>query len=279
MKFKIILEEETMKVKDKIIVVTGAGGGIGRELVLNLLSKGATVAAIDLNQERLNETAIIANANEKLSVHVCDITNQDIVKETFEAVKQRHKQIDGLINNAGIIQPFVNVNDLDYAKINLVMNVNFFGTLYMVKQFLPHLLERPEAHLVNVSSMGGFFPFPGQSIYGASKAALKLLTEGLYAELLSTNVKVTLVFPGAINTDITKNSGVDMRRKEKPKEEKQKSSMPMLEPAECAELIVRGMEKNKFQVYAGKDSKMMHLMYNLAPKKAISMITKKMAEI
>ncbi|MGD9910279.1 MAG: SDR family NAD(P)-dependent oxidoreductase [Candidatus Izemoplasmatales bacterium] len=271
-----------MKVKDKVIVVTGAGGGIGRELVLNLLSKGATVAAVDLNLERLNETAKVANNKEKLSVHVCDITNQEIVAETFEAIKKKHKHIDGLINNAGIIQPFVNVNDLDNAKINLVMNVNFFGTLNMVKQFLPHLLERPEAHLVNVSSMGGFFPFPGQSIYGASKAAVKLLTEGLYAELLNTNVKVTLVFPGAINTDITKNSGVEMRTKETPIEEpkkKKKPSMSMTEPADCAEMIIHGMEKNKFQVYAGKDSKMMNFMYKLSPKKAIGMITKAMAEM
>ncbi|HRD39265.1 MAG TPA: SDR family NAD(P)-dependent oxidoreductase, partial [Bacteroidia bacterium] len=70
------------------------------------------------------------------------------------------------------------------------------------KSFLPHLLKRPEAHIVNISSMGGFLPVPGQSIYGATKAAVKLLTEGLRSELLDTNVRVTLIFPGAIGTNI-----------------------------------------------------------------------------
>ena len=102
------------------------------------------------------------------------------------------------------------LNDLDYAAIDRVFDVNWRGTLYMTKTFLPLLLARPEAHIVNVSSMGGFLPVPGQTIYGASKAAVKLLTEGLHSELAGTNVRVTVVFPGAVATNITANSGVDI---------------------------------------------------------------------
>ncbi|WP_252629481.1 SDR family oxidoreductase, partial [Enterobacter sp. JH539] len=90
------------------------------------------------------------------------------------------------INNAGIIQPFVKIDQLGYEVVERVFNVNFYGTLYMTKTFLPHLLTRPEAHIVNVSSMGGFLPVPGQTIYGASKAAVKLFTEGLHSELADT---------------------------------------------------------------------------------------------
>ncbi len=262
-----------MKVRNKVIVVTGAGGGIGRELILNLLAKGATVAAIDINKERLEETAKIAENKKKLSIHICDISKQEMVSQVAKEIIEKHGSVDGLINNAGIIQPFIKVNDLDYTTINLVMDVNFYGTLYMTKAFLPHLLTRPEGHVLNVSSMGGFFPFPGQSIYGASKAAIKLMTEGLYAELLDTNVHVTIVFPGAIATDIAKNSDVQMSQP-KPDE---KPAMKMLSPVACAEIIVKGMEKNKFQVFAGKDSSMMHFMYKLSPKSAIKMISKIMA--
>jgi len=262
-----------MKVRDKVIVVTGAGGGVGRELVLNLLSKGAKVAAIDINKERLEETAKIAKDKKNLSIHICDISKLELVSQVAKDIIEKHGAVDGLINNAGIIQPFIKVNDLDYAKINLVMNVNFYGTLYMTKAFLPHLLTRPEGHILNVSSMGGFFPFPGQSIYGASKAAIKLMTEGLYAELLSTNVHVTIVFPGAIATDIAKNSDVVMAQ---PKTD-EKPAMKMTSPVVCAEIMIKGMEKNKFQVFAGKDSKMMHFMYKLSPKSAIKMISKVMA--
>ncbi|MEK3683510.1 SDR family NAD(P)-dependent oxidoreductase [Paenibacillus sp. FSL R10-2736] len=118
-----------------------------------------------------------------------------------EQVIDQHGKVDGIINNAGIIHPFLKVNELEYDKIKLVMDINFYGTLYMVKSFLPYLLKRPVAHIANVSSMGGFLPVPGQTIYGASKAAVKLLTEGLRAELKDTNVKVTLVFPGGVSTN------------------------------------------------------------------------------
>ncbi|MBU1093532.1 MAG: SDR family oxidoreductase [Firmicutes bacterium] len=261
-----------MKVKDKVIVVTGAGGGVGRELVLNLIKKGATVAALDINKERLEETAKLVDNPDKVSTYICDISKLDTVEAISKEVVLKYGGVDGLINNAGIIQPFVPVNDLTYKQINLVMNVNFYGTLNMIKTYLPLLLTRPEGHIVNVSSMGGFFPFPGQSIYGASKAAIKLLTEGLYAELIETNVGVTVVFPGAIATDISKNSGVEM----KAQKEGEKPAMKMTEADDCAEQIIHGMEKNKFQIYVGKDSKMMKFMYRMSPKRAIKFISKMM---
>ena len=129
-----------------------------------------------------------------------DITDRGAVQRLPGEVVDVHGAVDGLINNAGIIQPFVPVAELDDATIERVLDVNLIGTLHMVRAFLPDLLSRPEAHLANVSSMGGFFPFPGQTMYGASKAAVRLLTEGLYAELLDTNVQVSVIFPGAVKT-------------------------------------------------------------------------------
>ena len=97
-------------------------------------------------------------------------------------------EVDALINNAGIIQPFVKVNELTMEQAKKVMDVNFYGPLALVKAFLPGLLKRPEAHILNVSSMCAYAPVPGQSVYGASKAAIKLLTEGLHSELMETQV-------------------------------------------------------------------------------------------
>ncbi|MBN2541150.1 MAG: SDR family NAD(P)-dependent oxidoreductase [Bacilli bacterium] len=252
-----------MKVSGKTIVVTGAAGGVGKELVLQLLANGAKVAAVDISEERL--TAIAKEVNSKsLSTHVCDLSKLEAVEGLFTEIIKIHKTVDGVINNAGIIQPFIKVNELSFKQIEFVMNVNFYGTLYMVKTFLPHLLERPEAHILNVSSMGGFFPVPGQAIYGASKAAIKLMTEALYAELMPTNVNVTLVLPGALETDIAKNSNVDMgtlSSEDAPK-------MKMTTAKAAAEIIIKSMEKNKFQVFLGKDSKMMNLIYKLNPKAA-----------
>jgi short-subunit dehydrogenase len=262
-----------MKVQGKVIVVTGGGSGMGRELVLHLLAKGANVVAIDINESALKETRELAkDKKDALRTFVVDISNKQSIDWFAKTVLEQGGSVDGIVNNAGIIQPFIRVNDLAFETIERVMNINFYGTLYMVKTFLPHLLTRPEAHIVNVSSMGGFLPVPGQTIYGASKAAVKLLTEGLHSELTNTNVRVTIVFPGAVNTNISKNSGLNNPRQASA----EGKSMKILSPAKAAQIIVEGMEKDTYRVLVGKDAKIMDYFYRLNPKSAAGLIAKKM---
>lgn len=262
-----------MNVQGKVIVVTGAGGGIGGAIVRALLARGAKVAAVDLRQESLEALKLaVGEPSKNLTVHAANVADRVMVEQLPEAILAAQGQVDGLINCAGIIQPFVKINDLAYDAIERVMSVNFYGTLHMTKAFLPHLLERPQAHIVNVSSMGGFLPVPGQSLYGASKAAVKLLSEGLYAELLDTNVRVSVVFPGATATNITKNSGVTA-----PGVNSQKVNM--LSPEVVAATILRGMDKNKFQISTGKDSKFMNFLYRLNPGYATRLIAKQMKSL
>jgi short-subunit dehydrogenase len=250
-----------MQLTDKTIVVTGSG--IGRELTLQLLNRGARVAAVDINPASLQQTDNLAGvAPDRLKTFALDITNQENVDDLPNQVVSQFGAVDGIINNAGIIQPFKPVNDLSIDEINRVFKVNFFGTLYLTKAFLPHFLGRPEAHIVNVSSMGGFIPFPGQSLYGAAKAAVKLFTEGLYAELLDTNVRVTVVFPGAIATNIMENSGLghppaggDSARK-------------VLRAEKAAQQILAGVERNQFRVIVGQDAKFLDWLYRLNPRYA-----------
>ena len=260
-----------MKVQDKVIVVTGGGSGVGRELVLNLLSKGASVAAVDINESALQETVELAGGKkDHLSTHVVDITNREAVAALPEQIVSRHGAVDAVINNAGIIQPFVRLIDLGYDAIERVMNVNMYGTIYMIKAILPHLLRRPEAHITNISSMGGFLPVPGQTIYGASKAAVKLLTEGLGSELMDTNVRVMVVFPGAIRTNIAANSGQSIQR------EGRQGSPKMLSPEKAAQIIISGIERNRSRTLVGRDAHLMDLIYRISPQRAAQFINKRM---
>lgn len=267
-----------MKVQGKVFVVTGGGGGIGGELVLGLLDRGAMVAAVDLNHAGLLETQQRAGeAGGRMTTHVLDIADKNAVTQLLTDVIKAHGTVDGLVNNAGIIQPFVRINDLSYDTVDHVMGVNFYGTLYMTKAFLPQLLGRPEAHIVNVSSMGGFLPVPGQGVYGASKAAVKLLTEALYAELLNTPVHVTVVFPGATNTNITQNSNV--KAPQVSDEDVAKMAGRMLSPQKAADIIIKGIEANKPQIFTGKDSKLMNRLYRLNPVFATKFIAKQMKSL
>ena len=257
-----------MRIANKVWVVTGAGSGMGRELTEQLLAKGGRVAAVDRSDEGLARFAGRAS----ISTHVVDITDKDAVNALPQAVLDAHGHVDGVINNAGIIQPFDNVIDLDDATVDRVLNVNLYGTLSMCRAFLPHLVARQEAHLVNVSSMGGFFPFPGQTIYGASKAAVRLLSEGLFTELVDTPVQVSVIFPGAVKTEITRNSGV-----EDPAAEAQ-VNVPMLSPAKAAAQMIAGIEKNKLHIYVGVDSKLMSLATKIAPRPAFLYVQKQMSK-
>jgi short-subunit dehydrogenase len=261
-----------MTVSERTLVVTGGGSGIGRELVLQLLGRGARVAAVDRNEAGLAETVRLAAApGDRLVTFAADIADRGAVDALPDAVAARLRPADGLVNNAGIIQPFVRARDLPWEVIERVMRVNFYGALHMTRAFLPGLLTRPVAHLVNVSSMGAFVPVPGQAIYGASKAALKLFTEALRLELAATSVKVTLVLPGAVDTGIVANSGVEMRSADGGD-----GRAPMLSAAEAARVILDAIEADRFRVLVGRDARAMDRLVRLNPDRAARLVWKRM---
>ena len=266
-----------MKVQGKVIVVTGAGNGMARDVTLQLLKAGATVVAVDLNEEMLKETEKLAGGpSKKLSLHVVNIADLTQVSALPAAVVKVHGHVDGLMNIAGIIHQFKKVADLSYEDFHRVFNVNFFGTVQMVKEFLPHLMKRPEAQILNISSMGSYVPVPGQTIYGASKAALKLFTEGLRMELLGSNVGVALVFPGAVATNISTNSKA-VTEKEAAAMAEKAGSFKMTSSPDAAAKIIEGFEKNVYHGFAGNDAQMMDRISRIAPEQAAKIIQKQMA--
>lgn len=263
-----------MEIKDKVFVVTGGGNGMGREVVLGLLERGARVAAVDLREDGLKGTVELAkDAGNRLTTHALDVTDRKAVLALPKAVIDAHGQVDGVLNVAGIIQKFVRIKELSFEDIERVMNVNFWGVVNVTKAFLPELLARPSAAVLNVSSMGGFLPVPGQAAYGASKAAVKLFTEALYAESQGSNLQVTVVFPGGVGTNITENSGVDIPNAE----EMAKGKVPKTtSPADAGRQIIEGLEQGAFRVRIGADAKFMDRLSRLAPKKATGFIAKQM---
>ena len=267
-----------MKVQGKVFVVTGAGNGIGRGVALRLIELGAKVAGMDLSEKGLGETSAKA-ASENFAGYPVDISNLNDVLKAKDAISQKFGPVDGLINVAGIIQPFVRVNELSFEQIKKVMDVNFYGLLNVTKSYLPELISRPEAHIANVSSMGGFVPVPGQSIYGASKAAVKLLTEGLHSELQATGVGVTTIVPGAVATDIAINSGIMTEDQMKQMAAKAGPARKSTSVAVAAQAIIEGIEKKKFHVLIGPDAKTMYYLSRLMPERAANLIYKNMKDL
>lgn len=264
-----------MQLNGKVVVITGAGNGMGRQMTLEALSRGASVFGVDLKEEALKETAKIAGTGAKFAYGVANIADRERVAQLPAEVEKAFGTTDILVNNAGIIQPFVRVNDLDFKDIDRVMAVNFNGPVNMVKAFLPHLLKRPAAQIANVSSMGAYAPVPGQTIYGASKAAVELFTQGLRSELFDTNVKVTLIYPGAINTNIAGNSGIKMDLPSGTDAPEMKTT-----PVETAgKIMINAIEKEMPRAFVGSDAAMLDKMARLMPVRVASIIYKQMKDL
>jgi len=264
-----------MKLNNKVVIITGAGNGMGREMTLAAILRGAKVYGIDLNAETLAETASLVGDASKFAFEVLDITDRAKIAKLADRVAKAHGQVDVLINNAGIIQPFVFVNELDLEHADRVMNVNFTGPLNLIKELLPTLLKRPSAQIANVSSMGGYGPVPGQTVYGASKAALKLLTEGLRSELTNSSVSVTAIYPGAIGTNIAANSGISMQMPEGAEAPK----MKMTHSPVAAQKMLDGIEADKARVFVGFDAWIMDKLARLIPERAPRIIYEQMKSI
>lgn len=265
-----------MRVGGKVVVVTGAGNGFGREVVLELLRRGARVAAVDVSEVGLQETANLAGSpGERFTSHPIDITDRGAVEALPEAVTEAHGQVDGLVNVAGIIHRFVPVAELEVTEIERVLAVNFWGTVYLTKAFLPALAARPEASLVNVSSMGALIPFPDQSAYGASKAAVKLFTEGLIAELRGSTVVPAVVFPGAVGTNMPVNSGVEIPVPQNQKGKPPKTTAPTDARRQIVEVIEKGIQRWRI----GGDARMLDRFSRLLPLRSIGTVADRMQKI
>ena len=253
-----------MHLRDKVVVVTGAGNGVGRMLTIQLLQKGARVACVDIQPESLNETMRLADEYaERAASFEADITDHTIISTLPQKIIDRFGAVDVLINNAGIIHPFLRLEEIAPQTIEKVMRVNFYGAVTVTKAFLPFLRARPNAYIVNLSSAGALCPMPGETVYGASKSAVRMLTEGLRYELRSTGIRVMAVFPGGINTNIIQNSGVvvgssiDRLRA--------RLAFLLLTPQKAAKKIITGLERNRSRLVLGIDANAMDVLCRVCP--------------
>jgi NAD(P)-dependent dehydrogenase (short-subunit alcohol dehydrogenase family) len=270
-----------MQLSGKVVVVTGAGSGIGRELALNLSRRRARVAAVDYDRTSLLETATMVSSDGGIiSSHVVDVSDQQQVEALTTDVLGVHGCVSGLVNNAGIIHEHRNIEHLPQDQVERVFNVNWWGTYYMTQAFLPLLRIQPEAFISNVSSMGGYMPFPGQVAYGASKAAVKLLTEGLRVELRrDSNINVSVVYPGAVSSGITENSP-DIPRDFKDKVRDMSTQKKVgVSSEKAARTIVHGIEREKPRILVGPDSWIIDKLYRLMPVCMASLMSWLMAKV
>jgi NAD(P)-dependent dehydrogenase (short-subunit alcohol dehydrogenase family) len=255
--------------QDKVAVITGAGSGIGRELAIQLARYGAIVAIADIQAERVKETAcLVTQQGGRASAHVVDVAQRAAV-DTFAAeVIKQHGAAHIVINNAGVALSNVTVQNLAYEDLAWILGINLWGVIHGTKAFLPHLLQQPEANLVNVSSIYGLTAVAKAAAYCASKFAVRGFTEALRQELCQTSVAVTVVHPGGIRTNIARNtrqaaSGDQIAHPEQAVQHFEAHARTTA--AEAAQTIIAGVKRNAPRVLIGADAKMLDFLSRVKP--------------
>lgn len=251
---------------DKVCVVTGAGSGIGRALALDLARRGALLALSDVDDAGLAETVDQVRAAGVREVHSqhLDVADRDAFAAYATAVADHFRRVNVVVNNAGVALAG-DLGDLEYPDMEWIMGINFWGVVHGTKEFLPHLIASGDGHLVNISSLFGLVSMPGQSMYNASKYAVRGMSEALRTELLIAGhpVGVTVVHPGGIKTAIARNARVSAREDKTETARLFDEKLAKMTPERAAEIIVNGVLSNKARVLVGLDAHAVHTLAKL----------------
>lgn len=224
---------------NKVVAITGGSEGIGKALIEALIPLGAKVATCARNYDKLYRLQM-QYANIELHTVMCDVSKEIECHRFIESTIKEFGGIDILINNAGISMHAL-MKDVEVDVIRKVMDINFFGSVYCTKFALSSILER-KGTIVGVSSIAGYRGLPGRSAYSASKFALQGWLEALRTELMDDGVNVMWVCPGFTSSNIR---NAALNKEGTPQGESKMDESKMMPAADCAEYILRAIEKRK----------------------------------
>lgn len=249
----------------RVAVVTGGGSGIGRATSVALAERGCSVAVVDVGLEGAEETARrVRAAGAEASVHRADVRDPERMDELPAEVAEALGPCNVLVNNAGVTSAGA-FSDEDLDDLRWIVDVNVWGVVHGCRAFLPTLRAADEAHIVNMSSMVGLLGLPHNVSYSLTKGAVRAFSEALRSELVTTRVGLTVVFPGAINTDITANARGRQAEKLAQMGRSRLAPYVLRPPEAVARRIVDGIERNRARVVVGPDARAVSALTRLIP--------------
>jgi short-subunit dehydrogenase len=262
--------------KDKVVVITGAASGIGRALALECGRQGARLLLADLNEPGLVELSAQLHALGVTShTQRVDAGSESDIFALAQTCQALFGAADVVVNNAGVTL-VSSVEKLQTADAHWIMNINFWGVVHGCRAFLPQLRTRPEATLVNISSIFAMVSVPSQSMYNAAKAAVRGFSDSLREELRETPVKVLCVHPGGIRTNIANNARLADLSLLQVSAAQMRSSFALnarTTPEQAALAIVRALESGQTRLMIGADARIIDWIYRLLPGRASTWAT------
>jgi NADP-dependent 3-hydroxy acid dehydrogenase YdfG len=187
-------------IEGKVVVITGASSGLGEATARHLVGEGAKLVLGARRLDRIQALAQELNLGTDAAV-ATDVTDREQVKRLVDAAVAAHGRIDVIINNAGLMPH----SPLERGKVDdwdRMIDVNLKGVLYGIAAALPHMTRQKSGHIINVSSVAGHKVRPGSAVYAATKAAVRMLSEGLRQEVKPYNIRTTIISPGAVQSEL-----------------------------------------------------------------------------
>jgi len=251
---------------EKVVALSGAGSGIGRCLAIQLSQLGTHLSLADVDEEGLKQTKALLSKDIIVSTHLVDVADREQVYAWAEETIKAHGHVDCIINNAGVAFT-ASIEEINYKDFDWVFKIVFYGVLYGTKAFLPHLKKRPDAHIVNISSVNGFIATPRNGAYACAKHAVKALNQTLQQELKNTSVNVTSVHPGGVRTNIVRNSRSDDSQEIQQERIVGFDQIAGTSAEKAATIIIKGMLKNRKRQLVGVDAIVIDVLSRLFPQK------------
>ena len=256
------------RLANRVAVVTGAGSGIGRATAEALAHAGCHLALVDRAVDGVEATAeTIGDVDRRVTTHVLDVSDADALAALPAAVVDAHGSCHILVNNAGVTS-VGSFEDETTEDLHWIVDINMWGVVNGCRAFLPVLRQADEAHIVNMSSMVGLLGLPQNAAYSLTKGAVRGFSEALRNELVSTNIGVTTVFPGAINTAITSTARGTHGARLAQLGSSRFAPVVLRPPSAVAKRIVAAIEHDRSRVVVGPDAHLVSAWSRIAPGRA-----------
>jgi short-subunit dehydrogenase len=262
---------QIFQIEGSAAAITGAASGIGRALALELAARGCDLALADLDLAGLDSVAkeITAAQPRRVTIRRVDVADPNQIQDFAASAIADFPALNLLFNNAGVAL-LGQFDEFDLTQMAWLMDINFWGVVRGTRAFLGHLQSRPQAHIVNISSIFGIIAPAGQSAYAASKFAVRGFSEALRHELVAnkSTVRLSVVHPGGVKTNIARKarSGTQLRESMSMSELGDRfERLARTTPSAAAQRIVRGIERNEPRILIGSDAKYLDIIQRLKP--------------
>lgn len=187
----------------KTVCITGASSGFGKGCAIRFGSEGWKLILLARRKDRLDQIANDLGKQVPVFVNALDVRSWDDVTHVFENLPKEFKEIDVLINNAGLALGLEPAHEIDINDWDTMVDTNIKGLMYCTRAVLPMMIDRNHGHIINVGSVAGNWPYPGGNVYGATKAFVHQFSQNLRCDLIGKNIRVSVVEPGLSETEFS----------------------------------------------------------------------------